>query len=571
MTASRTTIAFRQSLPLLIVFMSAAMVAWLAYGVRHTPVLYSDDWAFIVGQYVHDDLKWLDWYDRRPLIEMPLLIVTGLFGLNTGALYLVLIALQVIAAWQLYALLRRCNAGPHSFALLVSLLFLVFPADYTRTWLTMIPNWVAMNLLLVYAHLLLSYAAQGRIWLLIAANLVLLVSLGIYEAQLGLALAWALLLPLLRRGAPRARRLALLTPLVVGLIFTVWRTVGVPAVGGTDPYLQHLRFTPLMLSFRAVYGLAILIWSWAVALREALQVDSKLLLIGLVVVVVVMFALIGFIFARVSQVAGRPLAKDQRIGMMRKAFVLMALGGTLAIAGFMPVTSIYLPNLSGVGSRVNLFAIPGASLSIGALLWLIALLLGRKEEQINLVMMFSALPLLLIGVWTQAWVRQDATLAWQEQKMIWAGLTKIVPNLVDDTAVYIVLPDEPGQPAARNWRRTALTRPWDVSSGLQVLYDNESLQGNRFLFSSRGGLRGPRLLPEGVTAYPAQEDPVPYAATLFVIYDGATHAVRIVEDLEAELSLPWTPTGYAPQSRITEPPASGFPHRWLVDLAPLSD
>jgi len=546
------------------VILAVGLVAGLAYGLQYAPVIYSDDWSHIVGQYVYGTMQWLDWADRRPLLDAPLVVLTGLFGLNISALHLVLVALHVLAALQFYWLLRRIGAGPRSFALVVSLLFLVYPADYSHTWLTMIGIWVAANLLFAYAHLLLTYVVTGAVWLLVVSCCVLLASLGIYEAQLGLALAWTVLLPLIRRDAPRVRKIALLAPVTIGLLFVAWRTLGMSAAGVTDPYVQHIQMSPSLLLYRVWFGVGILVWSWGVTLREALHLDSKLVLTALVALAVALFALIGFVLARKFRGDAQPLTTAEWRGQMRKALTLLGLGCVLAVAGFIPIISVYLPNLTGVGSRFNLFALPGASLAVAALLWSIALLLARKERQIELIMVISALPLLFIGIWTQAWVQHDARISWQEQKQIWADLTPLVPNLVDDTAVYFVLPGYGVQPTIHNWHRTPLTAEWEVSSALEVLYDNPTLRGDRVFLNGGPRFGNPELRPEGIVDYWTSET-VPYERAIFVAFDGPPGTARIVEDLRTELSLEWTPAGYAPRSRITAPPVDGFTNRWLVD------
>lgn len=557
------TMKLKQSLPALAILAAAALVAWLAYGVRYAPVLFSDDWAFIVDQYIYGTLQWLDWSNRRPLLDAPIIMATGLFGLNTRALYWVLVGLVVLAALQLYGLLRRTDAGSRSFSLLAALIFLVFPADYTRTWLTMIGIWSAMNLLLFYAHLLLSYANKGAIWLLVTACLVLLVSLGIYEAQLGLASAWALALLLIRRDIPLARKIALLTPIAVGLLFLAWRILGAPATGVVDPYIAHIQFNPQGIVLRIVFGLGLLVWSWAVVVREALQLDNKLALVGLVVLACGLFALIGFVLARMSLPDAPPDSRHRWQLQMRKALVLLLAGGALTVAGFLPIVSIYLPSLSGVGTRFSLFALPGASLAVAALLWMIGILLGRSERRAEMIMLSSALPLLLIGIWTQVWVRHDAAKNWETQKLIWSGLASAAPNFTDGTAVYFILPRYSEQPTMHNWHRTPMDAPWEVTSALRVLYDNSSLRGDRMFLDNKPRYRSPQLVDDGIVEYWTQEK-IPYESAVFVAYDDQSHAVRVVDDLQTELSLPWSPSGYAPRARITTPPANGYQHRWLV-------
>jgi MFS family permease len=297
--------------------------------------------------------------------------------------------------------------------------------------------------------------------------------------------------------------------------------------------------------------------------------DNKPTLMSLVALSVGLCALLGSALAHKVRRAEPPLARDQRRSQMKTAGALFALGLALAVTGFIPIVSLYVPSLSATESRFNLFALPGASLAIAAILWAVALLVGRRENHADVIMLCGALPLLVLGVGAQLAVRHDATIAWQHQKQIWAGLADAAPNLTDDSALYFVLPDS--QDAVRlltPWRRTPLSAPWEISSALQVLYGNPTLRGDRLLFGERRSPGNPKLLPDGIIEYWTR-DKVPYDRAVFVAYDVDTSTLRVIEDLQTELSLSWSPIGYAPRLRISAPPISGFPNRWLVDLPTL--
>ena len=126
--------------------------------------------------------------------------------------------------------------GYQLLALAIGALFLVYPADFSRMWLTQIHGRLAMVFVLLYAHLLLIYRDTHRRWALYGALLALVCSLAVYEAQLGLAMAWCVLLLVASRKRSWKELMALASPLVVGAIFVLWRTVGYSMLGINDNY-----------------------------------------------------------------------------------------------------------------------------------------------------------------------------------------------------------------------------------------------------------------------------------------------------------------------------------------------
>jgi hypothetical protein len=355
--------------PLLAVLAATGMLAWLAYGFRHAPVLYSDDWTYIIGEYTRGDLQWFDWAGSRPLLDMPFSVLTSLFGLNIRAFYVVLMALHALAALQFYWLLRRIGLRERGIALGIALLFMVYPADYTHMWLTMINVWVCMNLLLGYAHLLLTFTRTGSAWAILAALAALLVSLGIYEAQLGLALLWPLLLLVLNRDIPRVRKALLLTPMLIGPVFAAWRMLGAPAIGITDPYVQRVELSPFVLLSRLwASSKLLLLWDWAIPVLRALDTQNNWLAWAIIGALVGLCWLIAaMLLRRRESWQGQEVAGS--LQDVHRSLALAAAGLTLILAGYVPAIILSGATLYSIASRVHLFASIGASVFIAAILF----------------------------------------------------------------------------------------------------------------------------------------------------------------------------------------------------------
>ena len=144
------------------------MIGLAAYGSYYAPILYSDDWSLILGRWYEGNLRWFSVDELRPLQLAPFVVLYGLFGPNLHAFYLLLWILNVLAAIQLYFLLKSLLPNHTAFALGVAAIFLVYPAEFTHMWLTQIHARIAFVLVLAYAHLLLMYSRNGRsrwLWL----------------------------------------------------------------------------------------------------------------------------------------------------------------------------------------------------------------------------------------------------------------------------------------------------------------------------------------------------------------------------------------------------------------------
>ena len=230
-------------------------VAGVAHGLYYAPALFMDDWTSVVERVVTGNAKWLDVAHRRPLLFSPLLLQHRMFGLNIAAYYVVLCWLYALLALLLYRIaIRMPVVHRHMFGLVAALLFLVYPTNYTHMWLIMLGVHCAVGLTLGYAYLLLRYAEGGGGPFLLFAAVCLLISLGIYEAQIGVACAWALVLYFMYRHTGVGRRLALLSPIGVVGFFALWRTFGYQLVGVGDRYLSQMDFTPQSMLSRMLLG-----------------------------------------------------------------------------------------------------------------------------------------------------------------------------------------------------------------------------------------------------------------------------------------------------------------------------
>jgi len=253
----------------------------------------------------------------------------------------------------------------------------------------------------------------------------------------------------------------------------------------------------------------------------------------------------------------------RQVPELREVWVLFVVGVILVVAGYVPIGLLYEPSLNSLASRVNLFALLGASLIIVSLLYGCALLVARTRQQVMRLVLAGAIPLMIVGIATQVMVQYDIRVAWVEQKHIWAELFTLIPNLAADTTVCFVLDGNQDRVGFANWQRTPLSSNWEVTGGLQVLYGNDSLRGE-VLFSDVNVYGETILAEDGVVDFWTGRV-APYDSVVFVFYEEHAKRLSLLDDLSSVLPVNQTAPMYAPRARIVDSPTPSVQWRWLVD------
>jgi len=537
-----------------------AVIAVVAYGYFYKPILHSDDWSVILGRWYANKLNWFNLAEQRPLLMARFKVLYGLFGLDIHAFYLVLWTLNLLNVVLVYFLSQRFFAKNIAVAFSIAAVALVYPSDLTHMWLIMINVRTVVLLILLYVYLLSIYAEDAHWITLWMALLCLLLTFGMYEGQLGIAMVWPLLLLLIKPQRSWSKRLGLLLPLVLGILFILWRTVGY-AVFEIE-YADHgneelLQLEPIVILSRLLRGYRLMLWAWLDPLTQAFG------LAGWQVAMILLIAVIIFIFLGYVAVQGffgrkeRYLTQEQHSNQLRRFMLAMFIGPVIIGAAYFPSIVFFRPTLFQLHTRLNIFPLIGASVTIVALLGIIASLLSRKQKQINGMVFSGVIPLIFLGTLVQAQVQYDDGVAWEEQKKIWHQLFELVPDFKDDAHIVIILSENRGQIPSlnRNGQRLPFAGGWDIGAGLNMLYGRYDLSGDLATSES--------FLPEGVIAY--YGDVVkPYDQVVVLTYDGDPKQLTIIEDLAAE-NLAQTPNlDYRPYERITNVPTTRVQFRWLV-------
>jgi len=544
-------------------------LALLSFGLFYAPVIFSDDWWRLIANFNFSKLHWIMPTLGRPFDLFFYKLLFTLFGLNLNAFYLVKWCLICLAAIQLYCLFARILPRYRVTAFAFAAIYLIYPVDQTRMWLTMLsPGWV---LTIFYGWLLYEYMQHGFICALVGSLVCFTLPLLEYEGQLGVAVAWCLFLFLVSsRHTSGKPRFALLTPLVIGVIFSIWKLFGTTLLYVYDKYTNRVLLNPLILVERLLRGLSFLVIGWVDFMHYLIWNPGSSTLINrpdevdlLLLLALMMFvALIGVLTAWITRkLASAPeIIPEVRRHAWKTYAKLVFIGLWLACTGYFPVITIGRPRLELAPSRFNFFAILGAALVLVGVLGFFAWLLARRLDQQPKIMLALTLPFLLIGISSSVKVQWEARKNWYEQKAILRAFLLIAPDLSDWTKVVFVIPSYANKDYAK---RTPFVGDWEVTNAVQVLYNNQTLSADHYI-PSRPDLPQAKFLSDGVENHPFSAGVTSYEQILVVIWDATSKQLHVAYNLQEELGISWQIPDYAPNRLILKDPPIA-PLRYLVD------
>lgn len=565
--------------PILTLFIATIM----SFRTGYAPILYYDDWLTFGQQYLFGGLELIDLTNRRPLLDTVAKILLGVFGLDVKALYYAHIFVIFLCAVMVFFLARRLFSGHRFLALPAALLFLVYPVDLTRMWLSMNYIWITYLMTLVVLYLMLDYAEKGGLWKPALALPLIIFPLGAYESSFGLVIAWSVLLAFFTRGISSRRRTMLLYPIGIGVLFVIWRFVIQPAIFHVhDPYIAMGFETDQSLIAKFLDRLSpivpVFVNAWILPFSSLLGVSPRRMMVLVGAAIAAVGLLVLWVtrehgaFIRTGKTAPsdsanetslyHPVNQLSRAEMQKESLQLLkpfSIGIVMFVAGFFPYILIVKPALDWFSSRANMFAIFGAALAASAGIALIGMWITRNRLQMRLIVLSAMVPFILMGITQQIWNQNEARLAWAEQKHFWRALFQAVPNLKDGTTLVVAMPyDNPKQP----YGRLPYIAEWELTAGLKVLYNNPTLKAIPYTPNHSEGIGYGHLEPEGVFSYTTGV--TPYDQVVLVYYIQGSYEVKIVEQLNAEFPLDFAVEGYAPEKHLLPNPPPSTPYRGLV-------
>jgi hypothetical protein len=545
-----------------------ALVTIILFGVSSQPRLLQDDWTLMIADGVFDRTSWFDWHQQRPLNTTYTMAAFDLFGTNITAYYWLNYFLVVGIYFMVYLLIDQFLEDLKPIALCAALLALVYPANFTATWLTMIINHISWFLTLLGMWLLSSYALRrGAWWKLITGSVLIFLPLWNHEASLGISAAWCVLLLGIINWKPssdisRGRKLGSVMPLILLGSFAFMRIVVRPMLGIRG--LNTESVSELTLGLLLVRSLEVKVLAKAWTDPFARMITSK----GILISQIWLLAGLGIVVLMVMLVVSRLLRSHQKVNETiscdRRGF-LRRLGWTIAVAcgfivaGMIPMIFIRPLNLEDITTRANLYAIPAAALVIASIQGVVAVYLARSHRVYRWLLWSGVIPLLFTGVTIQYQVQHNWQTAWERQQAIWQSIFKIAPDFHDHTTVVLIMQ---GYQRPKFGQHPPIYAEWEFDDALKVLYNNPTLEG-RILFPRADFFSEATLAPDGVYSAHLSETSL-YEDTVFLIYREAQGELQLLDNPQETLKLPFRIPGYLPLNRIREPGARVFPYRHLV-------
>lgn len=542
-------------------FISALLllaVCLVAFGTVRAPIITSDDWSYFVADYAFGDLRPVNLGDRRPFILLLYFLISRFAGLHFEYYYVFNLLVHFATGLLVYAVCRRAFQASSWTASLVAVVFLVYPVDYSRTWIIMlyIRFWWAVTLGAIWFAL--DFAASGKPIPYLLAMAGFIVPLGSYEGQVGLVLLSLFLIAILKPVSARRNRFTLILS-ALGLLgaFVLWRFfLQERFLQINDPYVGSLTFDLPILATRYLRGLQIFTLGWVGPLHNQLAllgVQPIPLLAGHIILLCVL----AIVFA-----ARKKLLKDhyrETFEPNSHSYLATALiGAGMWVAGYVPIILLYEPSLEGFASRVNSFPILGASILTVSLAGLCAALLSKSPRQQALLTTTLIAPLVIAGVFVQLTVNQERFLAWQTQKSIWNETFRVVPDIKDGRRLVLIIP---GYQALRPLQFLPFLTGWEVEAAARVLYNNSSLGAHYYYEDIQD--ESLHFLENGFRPVGTNRS-IPYRQLVFLRYNAYSDSMELISDLDQYLSQEHLAGRYEPLSHLMPARPEAAEYRWLV-------
>lgn len=529
--------------PNIFAFTIICFFSFLSFLPFYSSALTSDDWSSIIDAGIFNLTKPINFSSRRPLEGVTFYVIKKIFGIDINLYYLLNFLILVLSAYLIYLLVSKLFKNYQWLGLPVSILYLIYPVDYTRSWLVMIYIRVCWFFTLLAMFLLLTYLQKGNVLRLILALFFIIIPLFAYEGQLGVIICWVFALLLLKRSIPKKRKYLLSLVLLILPFFIIWRIWGQNSLLHIeDPYVNSLSISLSLVLHRFILGIRIFLLSWINPFSIMLHLDNIIICLFLIIVLFVAFIIGVFLFSsEINQVEKTKLKNVQK-----DLLGISVIGALFWGFGFFPMILVMEPSLYFTSTRVNMFSIFGASLVIVSLIGIIATTTCKSIKNSKALTWTLLIPLVLIGVIIQNLNEHGIKTVWNEQKMIWNQIFQIAPNLKDDSMLVLIMPTINSN---KMFQHAAFTADWEINSGIEVLYNNQSLRGKLY-FLDQSCSCNVLLLKDGVIP-PWSSEVVPYNQTVFLSYNQEKGKVTLVEDISKIIKINFpNPEEYHPKNLI---------------------
>lgn len=440
---------FKTYLPYLVI----ASVGLLVFCFYFSPMLYYDDWLNVGYYYYNHRLPWISPHSSRLFVYTALELLITLFGFAPGPILFSNIIIRITSALWIYQIHKEIRPTRTDIGLAFALLTLIYPADKTRMWMVQIV--LGWPLGCFSAWLLYRYYRSGKIWLLLISTLGYTYAFLEYEAPLGILTAWGLLLMLYTFPpfTPPGRRISwlrwagLATPLVLFCAYLFYRLQLIHLIGivGFHPIAYSDPLSPI---HNLAAGARALGYAWIEPLHALVPGLPILLLMSGALSLLAICFLLGWRWS--TYLARRhgwlAVTADERHKAIWQPLFTCAAGWVLCVAGYFPAITFEPPGLEFFYSRLNAYALVGASLLLVGLADLLTWAVVRYTRQAAFIFSLFILPFIVIGAGSELVMQHQAQLLWQEYRQMWQGIFRAAPGIQDDTSVVLVISHTPCHP-----------------------------------------------------------------------------------------------------------------------------
>ena len=114
------------------------LLSFISLDILKSPPIVLDDWSLIVTPYAFNELRPYNLLNHRPFDMSFYYILTRIFGLRFEYFYVINLFVLFLSAVLIYALVKKIFPQHNWFASAVSVVYLIYPVDFTRTWIIML-------------------------------------------------------------------------------------------------------------------------------------------------------------------------------------------------------------------------------------------------------------------------------------------------------------------------------------------------------------------------------------------------------------------------------------------------
>ena len=481
----------------------------------------------------------------RPLLDCYPFFLSLLFGLNIQVFHFISVVILVVTALVLFRLLMSIFPTWRLFNLVAASLFMVYPASFPHTFFERGAFQLSLLFFILSLLLLSAYLDTDLTRYLFAATGVLVISLALYEAQIGLGLVIPILYYFYDRSKTKKQRSGYLLYWAISLLFMLGRLITQLSVGSAFGHsTEKIVLNPTAYLYRLALGYKIsLLDSWIEAL-EALGNDIQPVLHQLALVGSGLFILLCLRVWIDSK--ARSTTQETAPGGLKTAGLVILVGMLLLGAGYFPMLLAFTPTLSYLPSRININPGLGAVLVICASILVGLLILTKDSHQRQFVFGLFTFPLVLIGSVTQMNSQHGTEIGWQEQKAFWQNMFTTAPDIKPGTYILLFLPNYADHYGSKPFE----SGPSGFASSFHVLYGLNDIHG----YFTYSGFEDRYFTDAGIMN-PWENEIIPYEESIVMSFDRETQ----------ELSSIWSPELLLCNDCLIEKQTGSTNWRYLVN------